>query len=250
MRKILILCIVAALASTLIAQEDGPKPSQASRNYAAYRHQDTLPSYGLAKVKAMVKKLKEDQDMNRRLPEKEFNALSFKEKFTFTMIHGEDFSQNCDMMPEIIDEQKKIFSFFPNAFDDMAMWSDRQREFLKKNRGEVINLIRETIKANKRVGNNLKNAILEIEGVELIPTVSDIYIKEGRKDHDILTLLALLMKSKNFSGFTRQPLYKQLYGSEHNYQAFVMATRPNQDQIIGVASTFYKNRNRTQRTGQ
>lgn len=240
MKKSLLLCLVTAAASLSVAQEtmDGPKPSPESERYALYRHEDSVPTYGLAKVKGLVKKLKEDEDMNRRMADKEYNALTTAEKFTYVMIHGEDFSQNCDMMPAILDEHKKIFSFFPGAFDDTAMWSDRQRAFLKSNRTQVIKLIKTTILAKNRVGNNLKNAIGEMGAVELVPTLVNVY-KRDKKDHDILTLLMLLMKDGKYAPFLKSSSHKGLYGDENNYRAFLSATPANQKQILTLATSYY-----------
>ena len=53
------------------------------------------------------------------------------------MIHGESFSQNCDAMPPIQDEHKKIFSYLPDAFDEFA-WSDRQSVFFKDNKDSIM----------------------------------------------------------------------------------------------------------------
>lgn len=239
MKKCLLLCLVTAFASLSFAQEmDGPKPSPASEKYAVYRHQDSTPTYGLAKIQAMVKKLKEDEDMNRRMADKDYKALSVQEKFTYIMIHGEDFSQNCDMMPAIIDEHKKIFSFFPGAFDDTAMWSDRQREFLKTNRAQVTKLIKATIVSKNRVGNNLKNAIGEMNAVELIPTLVTVYNRD-KKDHDILTLLMILMKDGKYAPFLKSSQYKGLYGDENNYRSFLMATPETQRSVLKMATAYY-----------
>ncbi|MBC8065025.1 MAG: hypothetical protein H7Y17_09360 [Chlorobia bacterium] len=242
MRKLLTLCLIAVAVPSLFAQEDmSAQPSKASQKYAEFRHQDVEPTYGLAKVKAMVKRLKEDKDMNRYLPDKDYAALSFEEKFTFAMIHGEDFSQNCDAMPAIMDEHKKIFSFFPSAFDDEVAWSQRQRDFLKGNRAKVIALIKDTILTKKRVGSNLKSAILELNAVETIPVLVTTYNRD-RKDHDILTLMMVLMKENKFPAFLKSSTYRRLYGDEDNYMSFVMATPAIQRETINWATSLYKSK--------
>lgn len=242
MRKLFTLCLVIAAIPTLFAQEEmSPRASAASRKYSEFRHQDVTPTYGLAKVKAIVQKIKEDQDMNRRMSDKDYASLSLKEKFTFVMIHGEDFSQNCDAMPEIMDEHKKIFSFFPGGLKEEAAWSQRQRDFLKENRSKVIDLIKDTIQTKKRVGANLKSAILELNAVETVPLLVTTYVRD-RKDHDILTLLMILMKENKFPAFLKSSTHKKLYGDEDNYMSFVLATPAIQKETINWATGLYKSK--------
>jgi hypothetical protein len=241
MKKLLFLCIIAGAATCIFAQEmEGPKPSAESRKYAVFRNSSTEPTYGLAKVKALVAKVKEDQDYNRRLSEKAFNALSFEEKFTYVMIHGEDFSQNCDMMPQIVDEHKKIFAFTPSPFYEEATWSDRQTGFLKNNRTKVIGLVRNTIKSRGRAGANLKQVIIQLSAVELIPDLVALYNRD-HKDHDILTVFMNLMVDAKYKPFMATPTYKKMYADENtSYKEFLMATPANQKLVIGQATAFYK----------
>ena len=243
MRKLLSVCLIAVAATSLFAQEgmDGPKASATSRKYAEYRRQNVEPTWGLAKIKALVKGLKEDEEMNRRVSDQVFNSWSLEEKFTYSMIHGEDFSQNCDMMPEILDEHKKVFSFFPGAFHDEAAWSKRQTDFMEKNRSKVIELMKTTILAKKRVGNNFKNAIWNLNAVELIPTMVTVYSRE-KKDHDVLTLMMLMMKDAKFPGFLKTSTYKKLYGSEENWRSYVMHSPTLYKETISLAGGLYKSK--------
>lgn len=233
-------CVFAITAMPILAhQGDGPKPSPASQKYHEYRLEAIEPKYGLAKIKGIVKRLKEDEDMNRRMKAADYNSLSVAEKFTYVMIHGEDFSQNCSDMPPIVDEQKKIFAYAPGIFDDQAAWSDRQRQFLKSNRTAVIKLIRETMTAKHRVGVNLKSTILEINAVELIPDLARIYNRD-KKDHDILTIMCNLMKENKFKPFLASPTGKKLYGDENDYQANLDATSANRKLVLDRALAFHK----------
>lgn len=241
MNKLFPFVLFLALSAFLSAQENQPEPSQASKNYSRFRHTPTEPTYGLAKVRAIVKKLKEDEDMNRRMPAKEYENLSVAEKFTYAMIHGEDFSQNCDMMPSFQDEHKKIFAYPPSIFDDEATWSQRQRDFLHQNRAKVVGYLRSTINANHRVGVNLKQAIQEINAVELIPDLVKIY-KRDRKDHDILTLFMILMKENKYAPFLASSSCKKLYAEDADYRSFLEANAANQKLILDRAIAFYKSR--------
>lgn len=232
--------IVIPMAICVFAQvAEMAAPSSASLKYREYRHQETAPSYGLAKVRSLIKSIKTDKDDNRVLPVAQYSKLTLPEKFTYTMLHGEDFSQNCDVMPPIADEEKKVFSYIPGPFYDEATWSQRQRDFLHDNRSKVIDLLRETMLVKKRIGVNLKAAVLELNAWELIPDMVKVY-KIQNKDHDILTLMMLLMKEGNYKPFMESTTYKKFYGDDSNYQAFVMANSANQKLTIDRAMGYYK----------
>jgi len=230
--------VAVGLVATALAQED-PKPSPQSDAYNKYRHELTQPLYGTAKVKALIAKIRTDSEDNRTLPEAAYRKLTMKEKFAFVMLHGENFSQNCDMMPRILDEHKKIFPYFPSPFGDEAVWSERQRSFLTGNRRQVISMIRETVQARKRVGVNLKAAIAAVNGKELVPDVIKVY-RRDRKDHDLLTLLMVLMGEARYRPFTGSALYKTLYGEEASYQANVPYDVKTETQILNWATAFAK----------
>ncbi|HVT12270.1 MAG TPA: hypothetical protein VHE55_08380 [Fimbriimonadaceae bacterium] len=241
MKKLLWLIALSAAVSA-VAQDRWPKPSSASRKYHEYRIEMTEPTFGLAKVKAIIAKIKPDSEENQRLTNKRFNSLSFEEKFTFTMIHAEDFAQNCDVMPPIMDEQKKIFAFTPDGLGEEQTWSDRQRDFLTKNRAKVIALLRSTIRTRHRVGANLKQAIELLDANELIPDVIAVY-RRDRKDHDILTMLMLLMKDAKYKPFLASGLYAKLYADEGtSYKAFVAADAAHERPILDLATAFSKSK--------
>lgn len=232
--------IACALALSVVAQEqDDPKPSPASQRYNVYRHELTMPLYGVTKVKGLIKSIKRNDEENYPLSDQKFKSLTMKEKFAYTMLHGEDFAQNCDMMPQIMDEHKKIFAYFPNAFDHDLVWSERQRAYLDGNRSKVIGMLRETIGARRRVGVNLKQAILHLKANSLIPDVISVY-KKDRKDRDILTLLALLMEEGKDQAFFTSSIRKKLYGSMASYQASIPVTRAAEDEIMARATAYYK----------
>ena len=229
-----------AAGSTLFAQDGGvTHPGTTSRRYHEYRQMISEPIYHLEQIKSLTKRIKADKEGNFRISDRVYNALSFEEKFTFNMIHGEDATQNCDAMMGIMDEEKKIFGYIPSAFGDEITWSDRQREFLKKNRNKVIPLIRATMKLRQRLGVNLKDAIMETNAVELIPDLISTYNLK-KKDLDVLSLLMLLMKEGNFPEFMKSSSYTKLYGDKSNYKAFLEANSANQKLIMDRAMAFYK----------
>lgn len=86
---------------------------------------------------------------------------------------------------------------------------------------------------------NYKLAISETNGRELIPLLISTYKKE-RKDHDILTLLMLLMVKGEYAPFMSSPSYKKLYTSEQSsYDAYLNYNQANEDLIIQRATAYY-----------
>lgn len=241
MRKLWFLCVIAAAATSALAQEDfGPPANAATLKYDQYRHMATEPSYGLKKVKSLIAKIKRNSDDNLPLDDKLYQSLTFEEKFTYTMLHAEEFSQNCSAMPVFAESEKKIFAFPAAPFGDEAVWSPRQRDWLKKNRTKVIGLLRTTITQKQRIGVNLKTAILELNAVELIPDMVKIYNRD-HKDQDILTVLMILMKENKYEPFMKSLSYKKLYADEaSSYKSFLMANPANQKLTADRAMSFYK----------
>ena len=240
MKKLLSVLIALTTMTAIFAQDDWKvKQSATSRKYHEYREVISEPSYHLDTIKAMVKRIKEDKEGNKPLSQKAYNAMSFEEKFTYTMIHGEESTQNCDAMPPILEEEKKIFAYFPSAFGDEVIWSERQRDFMTKNRSKVIPLIRSTMKLRQRAGVNLKGAILHLNAIELIPDlVTAFNIK--KKDLDILSLLMTLMKEGKYPEFMKSASYEKLYGEKANYKSYLDGNSANQKLIIERAMAFYK----------
>ena len=157
------------ISLSLLAQEDSLMiyPSKESDAYHLYRLKMSVPSYGLQKIKNQLATIKSDDDDNQILNKKFYTTLSLREKFTYHMIHFESYSQNCDAVPPILDEQKKIFAHFPDSYYEYT-WSKSQTDFLKNNRDSVIAIMKEIISRSGRVGLNFKNAILEINAKEMV----------------------------------------------------------------------------------
>ena len=223
------------------SQDDEPEwkePGKESQAYHEYRLRFTTPPYGLAKVQALIKKIKFDEENETEaLDSKSYASLSLREKFTYAMIHGESYSQNCDAMPPIQEEQKKIFAYVPDVFGEYA-WSERQTKFLKDNRDSIIMLIKESVTRAKRVGVNYKNAILEINAWEMIPFLVQQY-NATKKDKDILTLLMQLMRDNNYEPFVKSASFRKLYGDDANYLSCLDYNSANEQLIIKRATDFY-----------
>ena len=213
------------------------EPSKESQAYHDYRAENSEPSFGLKKVQTLIKKIKSDDEDNEKLDQKNYSSLTLREKFTYHMIHGESYSQNCDAMPPIQDEHKKIFAQLPDAFGEYA-WSDRQVNFFKNNRDSVIKFMEELILKDNRVGVNFKNAIVEMNAKEMIPFLIQTY-NAAKKDRDILTVLLLLMKQNKYKPFLVSTSYKKLYGDDADYQSYLNFNTANEELIIKRVTDFY-----------
>jgi hypothetical protein len=247
MKKIFILCFIcvatlanAQITTDTVIAESSPydvKPSKESMAYSVYRVYANEPTYSLAKVKAAIKKAKKDEDGGQVVSKKVWDAFTSKEKFTYCMINPESFSQNCDAMPPIEDEHKKIFPNLPDANFEADL-SERQTIFLKKNKDSVIAWIKESANAKKRIGVNFKEVLVNINAKQAIPYLIEFYNKT-KKDHDILTILILLMKEGKYAPFLKSQMYEKLYGPEATWLANINANKANQELIIKRASDFY-----------
>ncbi|WP_342331353.1 hypothetical protein [Pedobacter sp. FW305-3-2-15-E-R2A2] len=228
---------------TAFSQEELPwkEASASSQAYHKYRQKTTIPPYGLAKVKKLISGivyLENDGDNGiSGLSNKAYMALSLREKFTYHMIHAEVSSQNCDVSPPILDEDKKIFGNLPDAFDEAA-WSERQENFLVSNRDSVLALIKASVSRTNRVGLNYKAAIVQVNGRALIPFLIETY-KRDQKDYDILTVLMLLMKKGEYKPFMTSASFVKLYGSKSTYLSFIDHNKANEELIINRATAFY-----------
>ncbi len=239
------MLMFALSTATVLAQDVKVSDvSPATRRYHEYRQAATQPSYGLARVKALLKATKatKGDDMDSKLlAPAAWNRLTTAEKFTYCMVHGEVSSQNCEAMPWIVDEEHKVFAYPPPFNGGEENWSDRQRAFLTGHRSAVVRLLRSTIREKERVGANLKAAIVEIHANELIPDLVKAYGRD-RKDQDILSVLMLLMKDGKDKPFLASITYHKLYAEGASYQSFIVVNAANQKLMVGRAMAFYHRR--------
>jgi hypothetical protein len=237
MKKLVHLCVLVAVVASVFAQQDSPYTARQLK-YHDYRLTLTEPPYALSKVKRLIKHLKAGEEGNERMADKAYNSLSFDEKFTYAMIHGEDYVQNCDAMPRIDDEDQRIFAWPPGAFASDTTWSDRQRAFARNNRGIFVSRIRSLIRSRRRVGLNVKFVCMELDAYELIPDLIRAY-GYGKKDHDILSVLMVLMKHGQYKPFLASASYKKLYSEDSSYESSLMANEANEKLICDRAMAFY-----------
>lgn len=238
-RRFLILAMLVS-PFTVFAQDEGTWQEASSESHAYHkaRLRSSVPPYGLEKINSLIKTVPSAGDYGESgLNTKKYMALSLREKFTYHMIFPEYSSQNCDVMPPIIDEEKKISGHLPDVFSE-ANWSKRQIDFMVSNRDTVLSLIRESVNRSKKMGLNYKTAIVEVNGREMIPFIINLYLAD-HKDHDLLTVLMLLMKKNEYPPFISSTSFKKLYGKDSDYQSFINYNKENEELIISRAQSYY-----------
>ncbi len=221
--------------------EEWKEPSKESYAYHDIRMTISEPPYSLKKIKALISKIEmkgeEGEPDNDRLSPSVYKAFSFREKFTYNMLHGDSYSQNCDASFPIQDEHKKIFGQLPDVFDENA-WSERQLAFFRSNRDSVVKLLKENITRDGNIGLNYKHILVEINAKELVPLIIETYNKK-KNDRDVLTVLLLLMRNNKYSELLTSQTYKKLYAVKDQYSAFINFNTANEELIIKRATDFY-----------
>ncbi|PWU01606.1 MAG: hypothetical protein C5B52_07030 [Bacteroidetes bacterium] len=218
--------------------------SDSPPNYKPYiLEEPSIPPYGLDSVKALIRKITWEDDSSgdggvEAIDVRVYKSLPIKLKFTYNMIHPESYSQMCDILPSREHEENRIYGELTDNFGEYD-WSDRQIDFFKENRDSVENLMKETIEKDNIIGSNFKEAIVAINGKEMIPFLINFYNKE-KKDHYILTMLMLLMKNNNYAEFMNSISYKKLYdGNEDSYSKYLIHNKANEELIIQRATNYY-----------
>ena len=228
--KRLAVLIVFAAGCLALAQTKGQDP--AMKEYA-YRYEITKPAFGLKKIEALIHR--------NPVPESAFRSLTVEERFTYVVLHGEVFSQGCAAFPFTSPAGHKIFARAAEGLGDPpnSQWSAREIRFLLRHRGEVIDLLRETIRSRNRIGANLKMAIDEVAARELVPDMLDVFERD-RKDLDILTLCLIMMKDDQYQPFLESTAYRTLYGPVSNERSSLEANRANIDAIESMARAYWR----------
>lgn len=204
----------------------------------------TTPPYGTEKVQKLIKGIKEidgdDGDESiAALSVREYNDLSFREKFTYNMIKGETYSQNCDGWPLDPRQDTRIYGQLESPFGEYH-WRKRQLDFFDQYRDSVIALIRESIGRTGRLGVNYKMVLVRLQATEMIPLLISTYNLK-KKDHDILTVLMQMMRDGKYAPFLSSASYQKLYAGDINsvYDAYLTYNTANEELIIKRATDFY-----------
>lgn len=231
---LLFIIIFAVISSPVYSQMDA---------YRDFRAQTSVPPYGLSKINVLIKKIKPQSDEDNSdmgispLSHKDYDALSLREKFTYTMIHPEMYAQNCAIFVPQTNEDQKIFGYLISWMNEET-WSDRQLDFLQKNRDSVMAIIKESVTRSKRMGVNYKDALVEINAWEMIPFLIS-YYQENKKDKDVLTTLMLLMRKGNFSDFIKSKSFRNLYGLADNYESSITFNKANEALILQRSQNYF-----------
>jgi hypothetical protein len=203
-----------------------------------------VPPYGLEKIKVMtanVLRLEEPDggdEYTDSLDKKVFDSLTLREKFTYNMIHPEFWAQNCDILPFHKEKSTRIFGTLPEIYGEM-MWSDTQTKFFKDHRDSIQVWMKEQIEKEGRIGENFREAIVEMNATGMIPVLVEIARKET-KDHYTLTTLLLLMEKNNYSEYMSSSSYKKLADhSSYENPPYLVYNKANEDLIIQRATNFY-----------
>lgn len=223
----------------VVAQDMSDAEIQASLRFQKLRERQTLPLTGVAKVRALVAKIKPGDEGDRALSAKAYNALSVSERFAYVALFPESFSQICDAMMPVPHPEKKLFSHIPSPFTEEYSWSERQMNFLVNQRPAVVKMLRETMKARGHCGANLKGMVWQINGKELIPDLAALY-RVNRTDRDLLTLMMLMMNDAKYMPFMGSKLCEDLYGGD-KYWGIAIDWKPQYEaEILGLALRFAK----------
>lgn len=209
----------------------------------------TIPSYGLIEVTQMVKNIRycdstDGMEYYAGLDKRIYDTLSVPLKFTYNMIYGEDYGQNCDGGPYQPDQETRIYGGFPCAFLENT-WSDRQWSFFKNNKDTVIALMKQILDNTHHLGGNFKDVIVALRADVLIPEIIDAY-RHHPYDHELLTVLMLLMERGKYPEFIQSSSHNKLYkGDAVNYSAYLIFNKANEDLIIQRAQRYYTSLNLT-----
>ncbi len=246
MNRLAFALTVLACCSVVLAQDMDPKGlTLKSRQYHDYRQVNSEPPFGLAHVKAVIAKV--DKQANTDSPAISpamFAKLSTAEKFTYCMLHGDVFDQNCNGMPPFLGEEQKIFAFPCAPFWDQMKMSPMQASFLKAHRTACIGYIRTTMNSTHWCGPNLNAAIIDLKAYELIPDMVKLFNRD-HKDQDLMSTFCVLMKNANFPEFKKSITYKKLYGDPDNsYKSFIDGNSANQQLCIKRAMDYYHSKKR------
>ena len=243
MIKIFPLLLVLWMSFSCLAQDD-KEISAESHAYHEMVKRNTIPPYSIEKVRILIGALKPVDNADgwtstEAISTKTYGSLSLREKFTYHMIHGETYSQNCDGIPPIPDEQKKLFGYLSDPFGEYE-WAERQKKFFKDNKDSVVALMSESIRRSHHIGLNYKKVIVDINATEMIPLLISMY-NEKKIDHDILTVLMLLMSKNKYPVFINSLSWQKLYGDpKSNRRGYLDFNTANEQLILQRAADFYK----------
>lgn len=241
----LLFLLSFCITSSYAQEETYYEMTKADELYREARMRKSVPPYGLHKIQGLIKAIESQQSDDadegiEALKPQQYKSLSLREKFTYTMINPEMYSQNCAIFVPVPEENKKIFGQLMSWVDECT-WSDRQMNFLRENRDSVMGLIKESTLRSKKMGVNYKDALVLIHAWESIPFIID-YYQSNPLDKDALTVLLLLMKNGEFIPFLESLNYSILYDLDYTYEAWINYNTDNEALIVKQARAYYTER--------
>src|SRR5437868_13420018 len=113
-----LLSFLFVLFSIISFSQRTAKHNDDKQSYHHYRLRLTVPPYGIARIRALIPKIKSDGEDNEALSAKDYESLSLREKVTYHMSHAESYSQKGDQIAAPKNEKLKIFANIPDAFEE------------------------------------------------------------------------------------------------------------------------------------
>ncbi|HEY6901894.1 MAG TPA: SUMF1/EgtB/PvdO family nonheme iron enzyme [Puia sp.] len=206
----------------------------AIRSYHGARGVRSVYNYHLDKIRKLLANApaKKQEWEPARISNEAYSNLSLHEKFTYNIDNEESFTQICSITSFTGEE---LFAWL--LMEEMGSnFSERQRTYFKENRDSVIRWMKEGIAADGgKIGLNYKRLIVDLNAKEMIPFI----ISHYKGDHDVLTVLMLLMKAGNYAPFIKLELYKDLYERPQSMRSsYVPFTPPSEQLILKEAKNF------------
>lgn len=169
-----------------------------------------------------------------------YDNLNTKAKLTYNLINYEQYFQNCGSgMLKSYETKGRLTARLAGPLE-FFQWSGRQYDYFREHRDSIVAYMQEIYQDQGFIGQNLKEAIVEADAWEMIPSLAKEY--EKRKDLRLLTTLSLLMKKGEFKPFEKSYIYQELYGEGKRWTASMEIDTFSQvpENIIEFAKAYYK----------
>jgi len=166
-----------------------------------------------------------------------YGKLSLRERYVYHISYPEDYVQICGGLP-VGGDSDKIGAQLPFFYQRVYQWSRRQDQFFRDNKDSVLAWIADDVQHCSRVGLNYKHAIIVCGDKKVIPLLIATYQRE-KVDHDILTVLLLMMQKAKYPLLLRSNLYTALYGPQSNRRSEIVASPDNEKAILALAKEYY-----------
>ncbi|MNL10743.1 hypothetical protein D3C87_1315510 [compost metagenome] len=174
--------------------------------------------------------------LSHHLSAKTFNSLNNRDRFNYCMMTQEFYMQNCGSLGRF--KSTGIYGAFYRSDLPLEYWSDRQLQFLHKNRKEIIGYVDQMWSDLKFIGNNTKDLLVELIMWEEIPNILQ-QIELSPQDNSLYSVLVQIMMRAKFTTFEASKIYEQLYGPESYIASQIAGTEENRTAIVDMAKKCY-----------